>query len=122
MRSNQFLDNASYLFLDVWEKANDDLRKSAGQRYHSYLLDHDADTSEDKGAKIRVLETLVKVDGVRFIPDAARASLYRHTIKKLAKAKDTPYGWGDEEKQRKLCCSLVAMFHLLRLRIFTKKF
>lgn len=93
--------NASNLFSEVWEKSNDDLRKAAGQRYHSYLLEPDSDTSEDGGAKIRVLETLVKVDGVKFIPDAARASLYRHAIKQLAKAKDTSYGWGDEEKAAK---------------------
>jgi hypothetical protein len=90
--------NASNLFPEVWEKSNEDLRKSAGQRYHSYLLDPDSDTSEDNGAKIRILETLVKVDGVKFIPDAARASLYRHAIKKLAQAKDTSYGWVSEEK------------------------
>ncbi|WP_315983533.1 hypothetical protein [Aliamphritea spongicola] len=75
--------------------------KSAGQRYHSYLIDPDSDTSDDKGAKIRVLETLVKVEGIKFIPDAARASLYRHTIKQLAKAKDTSYGWTDEDKAAK---------------------
>lgn len=94
-------NNASNLFEEVWEKSNDDLKKSAGQRYHSYLLEPDADTSEDGGAKIRVLETLVKVDGIKYIPDAARASLYRHAIKQLAKAKNTSYGWNDEEKAAK---------------------
>lgn len=95
------LNNASNLFTEVWNKSNDDLRKAAGQRYHSYLIEPDSDTSEDSGAKIRVLETLVKVDGIKFIPDAARASLYRHAIKQLAKAKDTTYGWADEEKAAK---------------------
>lgn len=93
--------NASKLFPEAWEKANEDLKKSAGQRYHSYMLEPDSDTSDDKGAKIRVLETLVQVGGVKFIPDAARASLYRHAVKQLAKAKDTAYGWGDEEKAAK---------------------
>lgn len=95
------LGNASNLFSEVWERSNDDLRKTAGQRYHSYLLEPDSDTSDDGGSKIRILETLVKVDGVKFIPDAARASLYRHAIKQLSKAKDTTYGWGDEEKAAK---------------------
>lgn len=94
-------NNASSLFEEVWDKSNDDLKKSAGQRYHSYLLEPSSDTSVDGGAKIRVLETLVKVDGVKFIPDAARASLYRHAIKQLAKAKDTSYGWTDEDKAAK---------------------
>lgn len=94
-------NNANNLFIEVWNKSNDDLRKTAGQRYHSYLLEPDSDTSEDGGAKIRVLETLVKVDGIKFIPDAARASLYRHAVKQLAKAKDTSYGWTDEEKAAK---------------------
>lgn len=93
--------NASKLFPEAWEKANEDLKKSAGQRYHSYMLEPDSDTSDDKGAKIRVLEILVQVGGVKFIPDAARASLYRHAVKQLAKAKDTAYGWGDEEKAAK---------------------
>jgi hypothetical protein len=93
--------NASKLFPEVWDRANEDLLKSAGQRYHSYLVDADSDASDDKGAKIRVLETLVRVRGIKFIPDAARASLYRHTVKQLAKAKDTSYGWPDEEKAAK---------------------
>tara|TARA_R110001583_G_scaffold15059_2_gene62433 strand:+ start:2739 stop:3992 length:1254 start_codon:yes stop_codon:yes gene_type:complete len=91
-------NNASNLFTEVWEKSNDDLKKTAGQRYHSYLLEPESDTSEDSGAKLRILETLVKVDGIKFIPDAARASLYRHAIKQLVNAKNTSYGWVDEEK------------------------
>ena len=98
---NPSYTNVKQLFADVWMKANDDLKKSAGQRYHSYILNPDSDTSEDKGAKIRFLETLVKVEGIKYIPDAARANLYRHTVKQLAKAKDTAYGWGDEEKAAK---------------------
>lgn len=94
-------ENASKLFPEAWDRANEDLMKSAGQRYHSYLVDPDSDSSDDKGAKIRVLETLVKVEGIKYIPDAARASLYRHAVKQLAKAKDTSYGWGDEEKAAK---------------------
>lgn len=98
---NPSYSNVKHLFEEVWTKANDDLKKSAGQRYHSYILTPDADTSEDKGAKIRLLETLVKVEGIKYIPDAARANLYRHAVKQLAKAKDTAYGWSDEEKAAK---------------------
>lgn len=98
---NPSYNNANHLFQDVWNKSNEDLKKSAGQRYHSYLLDPKSDASDDSGAKIRVLETLVKVDGIKFIPDAARASLYRHAIKQLASAKNTAYGWTDEEKAAK---------------------
>ncbi|HFO9644771.1 TPA: hypothetical protein ACHLIE_005500, partial [Escherichia coli] len=93
--------NASKLFEQAWERSNDDLKKTAGERYHSFMLEPESDTSEDKGAKIRILETLVKVNGVKFIPDAARASLYRHAVKQLAKAKDTSYGWNDEERAAK---------------------
>ena len=98
---NPSFENVKHLFGEVWDKANDDLKKSAGQRYHSYILDPSSDNSEDNGAKIRILETLIKVDGIKFIPDAARANLYRHTVKQLAKAKDTAYGWSDEEKAAK---------------------
>ncbi|EGR0209147.1 hypothetical protein FMH16_21725 [Vibrio vulnificus] len=93
--------NVIAIFSEVWDKSNDDLKRSAGQRYHSYLLDPSTDNSDDKGAKLRVLETLVRVHGINYIPDAARASLYRHTVKSLAQAKNTAYGWGEEEKAAK---------------------
>lgn len=94
-------ENAKALFSAVWERANEDLKCSAGQRYHTYLLDQEADTSSDKGAKVRVLETLLKVDGIKYIPDAARATLFRRAVKKLAEAKNTAYGWSDEVKAAK---------------------
>ncbi|WP_312969359.1 hypothetical protein [Acinetobacter gerneri] len=95
------VDNAQVLFNDVWKRANEDLKCSAGQRYHTYMIDKDSDTSSDKGAKIRVLEALIKVDGVKYIPDAARAGLFRRAAKKLASAKNTPYGWSEEVKASK---------------------
>lgn len=94
-------DNAKALFPEVWKKANENLKCSAGQRYHAYSLDPDIDSSMDKGAKVRVLETLINIDGIKYIPDAARANLFRRAVKKLAKAKDTPYGWNEEVKSAK---------------------
>jgi len=94
-------ENAKALFSAVWQRANEDLKCSAGQRYHTYLLDQEADTSSDKGAKVRVLETLLKVEGIKYIPDAARATLFRRAVKKLAQAKNTAYGWNDEVKAAK---------------------
>ncbi len=95
------LTNAKELFGYVWDKANEDLRKSAGQRYYSLTVEPEADDSEDNGARIRLLETLLGCDGIKYIPDAARAILYRHAVKPLAKAKDTQYGWSAEEKAAK---------------------
>lgn len=93
--------NAKALFKDIWCKANEDLRKSAGQRYYSLTVEPESDDSEDKGARIRLLETLLDCDGIKYIPDAARAILYRHAVKPLAKAKDAQYGWASEEKAAK---------------------
>jgi len=93
--------NAKELFKDVWDKANEDLRKSAGQRYYSLTVEPESDDSEDNGARIRLLETLLDCDGIKYIPDAARAILYRHAVKPLARAKDTQYGWAAEEKAAK---------------------
>jgi hypothetical protein len=95
---NPSFDNVKELFNDVWDRANEELRKSAGARYHSLVIDPDSDDSDDKGARIRILEALVRANGIKYIPDAARAVLYRHAIKSLAKAKDTQYGWSDETK------------------------
>ncbi|UDQ99458.1 hypothetical protein AAEX28_05070 [Lentisphaerota bacterium WC36G] len=89
--------NAKELFPEVWNKSNENLKKSAGQKYHSYLTN----SSEDSGGKTRVLESLVQVKGVKYIPDAARATIYRHIAKKIAEAKNTSYGWNNEEKAAK---------------------
>jgi hypothetical protein len=98
---NPSYENVKSLFETVWEKANDDLKKTAGERYHSFVLAPDSDDSSDKGARIRLLEEIVKVKGIIHIPDASRAVLYRHAVQPLAKAKDTAYGWSDEEKAAK---------------------
>lgn len=98
---NPAYENVLKLFPLVWEKANDDLRKVAGERYHSLVIDPDSDDSEDKGAKTRLLEMLLKVNGIKYIPDATRAIIYRRAVKPLAKAKDKMYGWSDEEKAAK---------------------
>jgi hypothetical protein len=94
-------ENVKNLFEAVWEKANDDLKKATGERYHSFVLSPDSDDSSDKGARIRLLEELIRVKGIMHIPDASRAVLYRHAVKPLAQAKDTAYGWPDEEKAAK---------------------
>jgi len=91
-------DNVKYLFETVWEKLNDDLKKTAGERYHSFVLSADSDDSSDKGARIRLLEGLLHVKGIVHIPDASRAVLYRHAVQPLITAKNTAYGWKDEEK------------------------
>src|SRR5690606_33982035 len=56
----------------------------------------DSDDSHDKGARTRVLELLVRVGGIMYVPDAARAVLYRHAAQLLRSAKDRHYGWSDE--------------------------
>jgi hypothetical protein len=90
------LSNVLALFPAVWERANDDLRKTVGLRYHTLTVDPSTDDSADKGARTRLLNFLVAVGGVRYVPDAARALLYRKAAKDLAAAKDTSYGWAAE--------------------------
>jgi hypothetical protein len=92
------LSNAMELLPVAWEKASEELRKTAGVRYHDLFVDPSSDTSSDKAAGPRVLDFLTGVDGVRYVPDAARASLYRRAAKKLAAAKDAAYGWSEEVK------------------------
>jgi len=92
------LDNATKLLPVAWEKAPEDLRKIAGIRYHELFLDPTTDTSADQGAAARLLDFLTGVQGIRYIPDAARTLIYRRAAKKLAAAKNTTYGWSVEEK------------------------
>lgn len=95
------LENVLELFPAVWERANEDLRKTAGLRYHGYRINPDSDESEDQGASVRLLDFLTEVSGIKYIPPGARASIYRRAAKKLAKAKDKSYGWSSEEKAAK---------------------
>lgn len=94
-------ENAKILLPTAWKNAPDEIRKTAGTRYHSLRLDQSGDTSADKGAKTRLLDFLIGNDGVGYIPDGARAFLFRRAAKKLAIAKDTSYGWSEEEKAAK---------------------
>lgn len=95
------VDNVWELFPVVWERANEDIRKTAGLRYHGYKLNPESDESEDQGGAVRILDFLTEVSGIKYIPDGARASIYRRGAKKLSKAKDTSYGWVDEQKAAK---------------------
>jgi len=52
-------ENVKNLFNDVWDRANEDLRKSAGARYHSLVIDPDSDDSDDKGARIGSVNLIV---------------------------------------------------------------
>ncbi|PCI19432.1 hypothetical protein COB64_03815 [Candidatus Wolfebacteria bacterium] len=89
--------NVIALFPTVWEKSNDDLRKALAIKYHTFIIDPDTDGSLDEGAKTRVFEMLVTLDAVHYIPDGTRARLFRRAAQQLAIAKDTSYGWKDEE-------------------------
>ena len=89
--------NVIELFPTLWSKSNEDLRKTLAVKYHTYIIDPDTDDSIDKGAKTRVFEMLVKLNAVHYIPDGTRARIYRRAAEQLSKAKDTSYGWAEEE-------------------------
>ena len=100
------LDNVRTLFPVVWERASDDSRKTAGLRYHTFTVNKKADDSSDGNARLRILELLIDVKGVKFIPDSARTVVFRHAAKKLATAKDTAYGFSAEESAAKTLAQL----------------
>lgn len=91
------LSNVVELFPTVWERSNEDLRKTFALKYHTYILDPSSDDSHDKGAKTRVFEMLVRLNAVHYVPDGTRARIFMRAAQELAKAKATSYGWGDEE-------------------------
>ena len=88
--------NSVHLYPLAWELSSEQLRTSAGAQYHMLFIDRDSDISNDKGVAERLLNLLVTVDGVRYIPDAARAKLFRRAALNLATAKDTSYGWSQK--------------------------
>jgi len=85
--------NMISLFSNIWDKATDELKTNMGLRLHNYIFDKGSDTSDDGAAKERVYDMLIVVEGIKYIPESTRASIYRNLAKKLAEAKDTSYGW-----------------------------
>lgn len=82
--------NAQKLFPLAWERSTDELRRTVGTRFHSIHV------AKDRDKRSRLLQILVLVQGIQYVPDGARAWIYRRAAKKLAEAKDTSYGWKDE--------------------------
>ncbi len=100
------LSNSKVLFPVVWELSIEDLRKTAGLKYHSFAVDETADNSIDKGAKTRLLEMLVSLNAIKYIPDGSRANIYRKAASKLANAKDASYGWASENSAARVLSQL----------------
>ncbi len=94
--------NVNRLFPAVWAKAPDILRSTAGNKYNSLsLIPAQSLDSQTKDAKQRLLEVLINVKGIKYVPDATRAQLYGHAANLLAKAKKTSYGWQEEVRAAK---------------------
>lgn len=93
--------NVISLFEDIWDNATEDLKTVMGMKYHNYIFDSSNDSSDDVNAKTRLYEMLIKVNGVKYIPDSTRAIVYRKLAKDLANAKNTMYGWASEERAAK---------------------
>ncbi len=93
--STPAIENARELFPSIWEKSSEDLKKTAGLKYHALVVEGGPSSTD---AKTRLLETLVVVDGIAYIPEGARATIYKRAAQALAKAKDSSYGWDDENK------------------------
>lgn len=88
------LSNSKSLLLECWNHITEDVKKIAGFRYHTFKIDND--TSSNKGTKTRLIEYLLLVNGIMYIPDGARAKIYRKLEEQLRDAKDTTYVWGKE--------------------------
>ncbi len=93
--------NMLQLFPTIWEKANDESRSNMGNLLSVNLSDRLNGKVEQDDAWERIYEMLVTVNGVKYIPEYIRASIYKHLSEDLKKAKNTTYGWNNEEKAAK---------------------
>lgn len=89
-------DNIIKLFNTIWDKSPEELRTNMGLRVHNFMFSPSDDTSPDNSARERLYDALLNVSGVRYIPDSARAAIYRGLARRLAEAKDSSYGWAQE--------------------------
>ncbi len=94
--------NICKLFTSIWEKATDDLKTSMGKKFHNYMFDPSSDLSSDEDAKGRIYEMLIQVKGIKYIPDSTRAVVYRKMANNLRRAKNSVYGWSQEERAAKV--------------------
>ena len=88
--------NVCSLFNTIWNRATEELKTNMGLRLHNLIFDPSQDKSSDNSASDRLYDVLLKVSGIKYIPDGARASIYRRLAKNLATAKNTSYGWSLE--------------------------
>lgn len=93
--------NICALFPTIWEKATDDLKTNMGMKFHNYMFDPSSDDSCDVNAKSRIYEMLISVKGIKYIPEATRAIVYRRMAGNLHDAKNTIYGWNLEYRAAK---------------------
>ena len=89
--------NIIKLFSKIWDKSTEDLKSSMGMKFHNYyMFESKNDSSSNVNAKSRVYETLIKVNGIKYIPDPTRARIYRKLADNLRDSKNMIYGWSAE--------------------------
>lgn len=93
--------NIKNIFPSIWDRATEDLKTGMGMRFHNYMFDPSNDSSNDLDAKSRVYEMLIEVEGVKYIPDATRAVVFRKLARNLSDAKNAIYGWNQEVRAAK---------------------
>ena len=93
--------NILRLFPNIWDRSTEDLKANMGMKFHNYIFDPKSDSSNDENAKSRLYEVLIAVQGIKYIPDATRAIIYRKLANNLRKAKNTAYGWSAEYREAK---------------------
>lgn len=89
-------NNIMKIFESIWKKSTEELKLNMGLRIHNYMIDPSKDTSLDSQASERLYSAILSVDGIKYIPDQTRATIYRRLARKLASAKNTSYGWSLE--------------------------
>ena len=88
--------NVLKIFESIWKKSTEELKANMGLRIHNYMINPREDTSSDSQASERLYSAILDVDGIKYIPDQTRATIYRRLARKLASAKNTSYGWSLE--------------------------
>lgn len=95
------LQNAQELFPVAWEMSGEDVRQLAGDRYYRLRMNAENSVSDNNEAANRLFYLLVGLNGLKYVPEGARAAIYRKAVAELRRAKDTSYGWSDEEAAAK---------------------
>ena len=93
--------NSFYLFPIIWKKVPESKRQEIGNKFQSLVYENVGKSSVNKIPQERLFELLLSLDAFDYVPEVIRTLIFNKYADNLAKAKNSTYGWSNEEAAAK---------------------